>query len=116
MTKVFPEAEVDGYEPLIAAMENDAKDRHVAAAAVKAGAQVIVTSNLKDFARLPDGLEVQSPDEFLGNLFDLDPTRFIDLLREQAADLKNPPVSFDELLERLARVVPDLVATVRARP
>ena len=30
-------------------MTNDSKDRHVAAAAVKAHAQVIVTLNLKDF-------------------------------------------------------------------
>src|SRR5690348_13012236 len=44
MEKYFPEAEVTGYEPLIAAMRNDAKDRHVAAAAVKAGAQVVATA------------------------------------------------------------------------
>jgi len=43
------------------------KDRHVVAAAVKAGAQVITTSNLKDFSWLPEGAEVQSPDEFLCN-------------------------------------------------
>jgi hypothetical protein len=33
-----------GYEELVAAMRNDEKDRHVAAAAVKAGAQFIVLS------------------------------------------------------------------------
>lgn len=115
MEKVFPEAEVKGYEHLIAAMENDEKDRHVAAAAVKAGAQVIVTANLKDFSQLPDGLEAQSPDEFLSNLFDLHPERFIELLREQAADLVNPPVTFDELLDRLFRVAPDTIAAVRAK-
>jgi hypothetical protein len=46
---------VMGYEPLVAAMQNDMKDRHVVAAAVKAGAQVIITANLKDFTPLPDG-------------------------------------------------------------
>jgi hypothetical protein len=35
------------------------------------------------------------------------------MLREQAADLQKPPVTFDELLERLARAVPDLVTAVR---
>ncbi|HEV7668027.1 MAG TPA: PIN domain-containing protein [Thermoanaerobaculia bacterium] len=110
----FPEAEVIGYEPLIAGLQNDEKDRHVVATAVKAGAQVISTSNLKDFAPLPDGLEAQSPDEFLCNLFDLDPESFVWMLREQAADLLKPPVSFEELLERLARVVPELVVGVRA--
>jgi hypothetical protein len=42
-------------------MQNDTKDRHVVAAAVKAGAQVITTANLKDFSPLPDGIEAQSP-------------------------------------------------------
>lgn len=45
----FPEAMVTGYASLTAAMTNHPKDRHVLAAAVVAGAQVIVTSNLKDF-------------------------------------------------------------------
>src|SRR5689334_22105621 len=49
MTTHFPEAMVTGHESLIAGMPNDPKDRHVVAAAVKAGAQVIVTSNLRDF-------------------------------------------------------------------
>src|SRR4051812_35147244 len=62
MEREFPEAMVSGHERLIAAMTNDEKDRHVAAAAVKAGAQVIVTSNIKDFVPLPEGVEAQSPD------------------------------------------------------
>ncbi|MBL9023013.1 MAG: PIN domain-containing protein [Myxococcales bacterium] len=113
MTEAFPEAEVTGYEPLVSSMSNQEKDRHVAAAAVKAGAQVITTANLRDFSSLPDGLEAQSPDEFLCNLFDLDPRGFVELLNEQAADLIRPPVSFDALLERLARVAPEFVAMVR---
>lgn len=74
MRKHFREAMVTGYEPYIAAMENDPKDRHVAAAALKAGAQVIVTSNMCDFKKLPEGIEAQSPDEFLCNLFGLSPS------------------------------------------
>jgi predicted nucleic acid-binding protein len=114
METYFPEAMVTGYESLVTGMQNDAKDRHVVAAAVKAGAQVITTANLKHFTPLPDGVEAQSPDEFLGNLFDLDPESFTAMLREQAGDLQKPPVSFDELLRRLARVVPDLVAAITA--
>jgi hypothetical protein len=101
------------YEHLIAAMKNDEDDRHVAAAAVKAAARVITTANLKHFAGLPEGIEAQSPDVFLCNLFDMDPDGFAELLREQAADLVNPPITFDDLLVRLARVVPDVVAAVR---
>jgi hypothetical protein len=105
---------VTGYEPLVAAMQNEVKDRHVLAAAVKAGAQVVTTANLKDFTPLPDGIEAQSPDEFLCNLFDLDADGFVEMLREQAADLQKPPVSFNELLQRLSRAVPDLVSAVHA--
>ncbi|HWN67688.1 MAG TPA: PIN domain-containing protein [Haliangium sp.] len=113
MTREFPEAEVTGYEHLVAAMKNDEKDRHVVAAAVKAGAQVITTSNVKDFAELPEGIEAQPPDVFLCNLFDLDPDGFVELLRGQAEDLINPPMTFDELMDRLARVVPNFAAAVR---
>ena len=113
MEKFFPDAMVTGYEPLIAAMQNDEKDRHVVAAAVKAGAQVVTTANVRDFAPLPDGIEVQSPDDFLCNLFDLDPESFIEILREQAADLRKPPVTFEELLDRLARAAPELVQAAR---
>jgi hypothetical protein len=109
----FLEAEVTGYELLTPAMPNHQKDRHVVAAAVKVGAQVIATENTKHFTPLPEGIEAQSADEFLCNLFDLHPSGFVEMLRDQAGDLKNPLVSFDELLDRLARVVPDLVAGVR---
>ena len=113
MERYFPEAMVTEYEPLIATMHNDAKDRHVAAVAVKAGAQLVTTANLKDFVPLPDGIEAQSPDAFLCALFEQDPAGLVALLREQAADLRNPPVSFRLLLDRLDRVVPDFVASLR---
>ncbi len=115
MERAFPEAEVTGYRSLVSAMPNHPKDRHVVAAAVKAGAQVIATANIKDFSPLPDGLEAQLPDDFLCHLFDLGQDVFVDMLREQAADLTRPPVSFEDLLDRLARVVPDLVIAVRSR-
>jgi hypothetical protein len=49
MRRHFPEAMVSGYEELIDQMDNDPKDRHVLAAAVVAGAEFIVTANLRDF-------------------------------------------------------------------
>jgi predicted nucleic acid-binding protein len=114
MRAAFPEALVSGYEPLIASMTNEADDRHVAAAALKAGAQVIVTSNLRDFQTLPEGIEAQSPDDFLCNLFDLDPDGFIERLLAQASAMKRPPVAFEDLLQALAKAVPDLSTAVRA--
>jgi hypothetical protein len=46
-------------------------------------------------------------------LFDLSPEQFIEMLHDQANDLRNPPVSFNKLFDRLARLVPDLVMAVR---
>jgi len=115
MSRAFPEAFVAGYEHLTAAMPNDAKDRHVVAAAVKAGAQLIVTSNLRDFSPLPAGIEAQSPDEFLCSLFDLAPDLLVDLVRQQAEALKNPPRSFEDMLRGLGKMVPEFARSVAER-
>jgi len=112
MNRYFPRAMVKDYEQLVDTMPNDEKDRHVAAVAVKVSANVIVTNNLKDFKNLPDGIEAQSPDDFLIKLFHKFPDEIIEILKEQAADMKRPPVTFDELLERLAKVVPLFVKAV----
>lgn len=112
MTTHFPESMVAGYEQLVPAMTNDAKDRHVVAAAVKAGAQVIVTFNLKDFQSLPDDLEAQSPDEFLCDLYDLDPRGILKLLSDAAQALKRPPRSLQEMIAGLSGSVPEFAKCV----
>lgn len=90
-----------GFEELILSMRNDEKDRHVVAAAVKAGAQVIVTFNRRDFYDLPSGIEVQTPDVFLSNLFDLDPARMLSVLVEISRRYSRPPKEISEILEAL---------------
>lgn len=69
MATQFPDALVDNYDELICALTlPDLKDRHVLAAAIRAGAQHIVTDNLKDFPDAELGkydLEAVSADEFL---------------------------------------------------
>jgi hypothetical protein len=95
-------------------MHTHPKDRHVAAAAVAVGAQVIVTSNLRDFRNLPEGLEAKPPDEFLCDLLDLDPEAVLLFLHEQAEALKRPPMTFQQLLQGLAKTVPVFVEGVRA--
>lgn len=109
MMAAFPDALVTGYERLIPAMTNDPKDRHVLAAAVRAGAAVIVTANLKDFpdrALTTYDINVVHPDDFLLDQLDLYPTRTLRCLREQIAAYRNPQVSTDEFLERFAKTVP----------
>jgi PIN domain len=50
MNAAVPDCPVEGYEPLIDGLKlPDLDDRHVLAAAIKVGAQLIVTNNLADF-------------------------------------------------------------------
>jgi hypothetical protein len=69
-----------------------------------AGAQTIVTFNLKDFpdAKLaPYDIEAQHPDEFVLDTIDLAPGTVTQVISEQAAALKNPPRSIGDLLDTL---------------
>src|SRR6188474_3082006 len=50
MNAAIPDVLVTGYESLVPAVElPDSNDRHVVAAAIRSGAQAIVTMNLRDF-------------------------------------------------------------------
>jgi predicted nucleic acid-binding protein len=116
MTRAFPDAAVTGYEPLVPAMRNDPKDRHVLAAAVKARAQVIVTANLRDFpAAALDGYDVEAkhPDQFLLDLLSIDPRAVAHLIREQLADVRAAGATMDRLLAALTRHAPDFVEALR---
>lgn len=112
----FAEEEARGYESLIPAMTNDSKDRHVLAAAVRANAELIVTDNLKDFPASsvePYDLEVISPDEFLWDLFDLDPDGVLESMQTVVTRNRHPPRTLGELLESLEKLTPRFVAAVR---
>ena len=116
LDKAFPEAIVTVPEDLIEAMKNDPKDRHVAAAALSSSAQVIVTFNKKHFKQehlTHLNIEAQKPDEFLLYLFGRQPNLMIKILLEQAEDLNG--VTFDQLLAKLEKQVPQFVAAVMAR-
>lgn len=114
----FPEARVRSYQPLVPAMSNHTKDRHVLAAAVVSHAQVIVTTNLRHFspkALAPYAIEAQSPDEFLKNLFHVSPSVMNNIIIDQAADLQNPPVPVEVILDLLsAQQAPSFVELIRA--
>ncbi len=117
MKEAFPEAMVAGYENLIPQMTNDKKDRHVLAAAIVGGADVIVTSNVKDFppsSCTPYGIDVQPPDRFLCYQWELrDPEYLTAVLEGWASGLAAPPLTLTELLEEhLARSAPEFCAAV----
>lgn len=84
----------------------DANDRHVVAAAIRAGADVILTFNLK---HLPDsalnefGIHAEHPDEFVSHLLDLDAGAVCAAVKQHRARLKNPPVDVVGYLESLQR-------------
>ena len=64
MTTALPDASVADYEDRVEEFDlPDPDDRHVLAAAVAAGASLLVTDNLDDFPaeRIPEGLRVVSP-------------------------------------------------------
>jgi hypothetical protein len=108
----FADAWVKGYEPIIPAMTNHPKDRHVLAAAIVSGAQTIVTFNLKDFptnSLAPWNLKAQSPDEFLIHQFHLDPANVHNVLREQAAQHGG----MERLLAIHKKTIPNFVAILR---
>jgi predicted nucleic acid-binding protein len=82
-----------GYKLLTDSMLNQEKDRHVVAAAVKSGAEVIITYNLKHFPQehlKPFDVTAKHPDEFLIDLYELNPEQVVHTLHEQGASLKRP--------------------------
>jgi hypothetical protein len=113
MNTAFPDAMVEGYADLIEAMPCHPKDRHVAAAAVRVEAGTVVTSNIRDFAKLPAGLTASSPDQFLCGLLATEPAGVQRALQRQAAALKKPPMSVVDILDRLDSVAPTFVARAR---
>lgn len=118
MNTALPNARVTGHERLVDSLElPDPDDRHVLAAAVRIGAQAIVTFNLKDFpatALEPLGIEAKHPDDFMVEALDLAPGAIAAAVNEQAATLKNPPKTVADLLDTLQRQgLPLAVARLR---
>lgn len=109
MKKAFPEACVEGYEPLIESMTNDPKDRHVLAAAIRSKSELIVTYNKRDFPKeslSPWSIEVRGPSTFLKDLYDLEPGIVSQKLNDQASNLG---ISMETLLLKLRTNVPGFV-------
>lgn len=96
---------VTGFQDLIEAITlPDAGDRHVVAAAIRSGAGVIVTFNLKHYpesAIARYGIEAQHPDEFLGYQLDLASNLVCAAAKRHRANLKKPPKTVEEYLATL---------------
>lgn len=102
----FPEALASGYEHLLPAVTNDPKDRHVLAAAIHAGAPVLLTFNLKDFpaeALAPWGISALHPQAYLLTLYEMDDIQVVSRLAAIAARRGEAQ---EDVLMRLGRALP----------
>jgi predicted nucleic acid-binding protein len=101
------EIQESAYVHLIEGMPgSDPDDRHHAAAAIAAGARVLITWNLDDFpaeALAERGLRVLDPDSYLCELYGELPGEMFDTVIQLAAEKRNPPVTAHEAADRLAK-------------
>lgn len=107
MVRAFPEALVEGYEGIITALElPDRDDRHVLAAAIRAGAQLIVTENQRDFPaeKLRSyNIETLTAAEFLVSTFELYSSQALAALRVMRREYQAPAMNPSEFLLYLQR-------------
>lgn len=109
MDDAVPDCLVVGWEALEAAASAvlpDPSDGHVLAAAIRCGADVIVTKNLRDFpapALAPHDIQAQHPDDFIMHLIEVDDAAVCRELRGQRQRWRRPAADVPEFLDALAR-------------
>jgi predicted nucleic acid-binding protein len=100
-----PDCLVRNYQAIAKGLElPDPNDTHVLAAAIKAGAQVIVTFNKRDFpsAILEEyDIEAQHPDDFILYQKEENLGLVIEKLRQCRLERQNPPCSVPEFIQKL---------------
>lgn len=108
MDEAGPDAIVRNYESLIDSITlPDSKDCHVLAAAVKCGAQYIVTKNLKDFPKnhlSPFDVEAIHPDKFIEHHYFLNQSAVISCVKQIRVRLQNPEMNAADYLDNLAKL------------
>ena len=115
MREAFPEAAVHGFEPLEEELTCHAKDRHVLAAAIAAGADTLVTFNVRDFpdqSSQPHGITVTDPDVFLLELMARDGRGCQAAVEREAQRMRRPAMTTQDVLAGVASVVPTFANTL----
>ncbi len=107
MEAYVEDAMVTGYEPLIEGLTlPDPDDRHVLAAAIHGGANVIVTANERDFPAsvlAAYNIAIITPDKFILRLLEADPNLVLAALEADRGDLTNPPLTREQYFAALER-------------
>ncbi|MEX1041222.1 MAG: hypothetical protein WDZ51_11355 [Pirellulaceae bacterium] len=97
---------ITGYEFLIPTLElPDSGDRHVLAAAIHGGAELILTFNQKDFPEdllSPYGIRAVSPDDFVRRQLEHAPGQVCLAATRHRQSLRNPPKDPWQYLDTLA--------------
>jgi len=104
MSTAFNDAAVVNWESLDGTFGlPDVDDEHVVAAALVGGADVIVTSNLKDFPpqQIPKPLTVISPTQFAADTVAVSPDIAYRAMVAMASRFVRPPSTLDEILDHL---------------
>jgi predicted nucleic acid-binding protein len=104
MERAFPDASVPVPADLIESLDNDPKDRHVAAAAIAGRAQAIVTLNGSDFqSRVlrEASISVVTPGDLVAGVLDVDPGVVSTAVQAMSERWTNPPRSVSEICELL---------------
>ena len=118
MRIAVPEGCVTGGGDLIGSLDlPDPDDRHVLATAIRAGAEHIVTENLRDFpeAKLDQyGISAVSADDFLASTFELYPTEALTALATMRRCYTRPPFTPSEFIFDLQKKgLPKLASMLR---
>ena len=118
MNDALPDATVIGYQAHLEAITlPDPDDRHVVAAAITAGASVVLTWNLRDFPTRElkkHGLVRQTPDVFLTDLYKKAPDLTVASLANARRNLSKTRVSASDFIDilrnqKLSRLATSLV-------
>jgi predicted nucleic acid-binding protein len=106
MLGAVPDSIVSGHEPLIEGLHlRDPDDRHVLAAAIKSGAQLIVTKD-KDFtteALRAWTIEAKTPDDFILDLIDISEKIVWGCVQQIVNSRKRRPETVEDVLAHLER-------------
>ncbi|GAA3461429.1 PIN domain-containing protein [Saccharothrix longispora] len=107
INRSVPDCLVTGHEALVDGLVlPDPDDRHVLAAAISCGAQVIVTDNLKDFPAeclVRWDIEAKSPDDFVLDLIGINDRVVYSCVQQIVDERTSPPETIDDVLGQLER-------------